>query len=71
ISVYEIQQADFYKSQRTTRYHVPPPANLFQNASNFFKQRLNILAYDSGSVSLPVFGQRRRVIGLCWQAVYP
>jgi hypothetical protein len=33
------QQADFIISQRTTRYHVPPPANLFQNASNFFKQR--------------------------------
>ena len=33
------QQADFIISQRTTRYHVPPPANLFQNASNFFKKR--------------------------------
>ena len=49
ISVYEIQQADFYKSQRTTRYHVPPPANLFQNASNFFKQRLPINTKLKGS----------------------
>uniref|UniRef100_UPI003F69A948 hypothetical protein n=1 Tax=Candidatus Puniceispirillum sp. TaxID=2026719 RepID=UPI003F69A948 len=49
ISVYEIQQADLYKSQRTTRYHVPPPANLFQNASNFFKQRLPISAWLGNS----------------------
>jgi hypothetical protein len=33
-----------YTSQRTTRYHAPLPANLFQNASNFFKQRLRFQA---------------------------
>jgi hypothetical protein len=51
ISVYEIQQADFYKSQRTTCYHIPPPANLFQNASNFFKQRLTEPG-NAGEVSI-------------------